>query len=135
MLYQHLDDGLYLVKQQSDSKKVDHFGILDVGDRMGLRHGLYLGPVVIHLLPPSIHIDSIREFGHCEIVQRISDEVGARQRFHLARQHPTYDAVFNNCEHFAIFIATGRRQSPQVQGFAIGVGLALAISYVVSQRS
>jgi hypothetical protein len=134
MPYQHLNDALYLVKQCSGSKVVDHFGILDVGDRMGLHHGLYLEPVVIHLLHPSIHIDLIREFGRCEIISRISDEAGARRRFHLARKNPTYDAIFNNCEHFAIFIATGRRQSPQLQGFVIGVGLAVVAYSAIKSR-
>jgi len=35
--YQGFPDGLYLVMQRSVGKGIDHYGILDIGNRLGVR--------------------------------------------------------------------------------------------------
>ena len=56
MPFQQFADGLYLLLQRSPSKGVDHYGILDVGNR--LRSPIVpIEPVVIHQTPPEIRAD------------------------------------------------------------------------------
>ena len=132
MPYQRIRAGLYLLKQSSGSKKVDHSAIMDVGNRSGRFPDSYFRPVVIHQSPPSIRVVWLDEFGDYDEIYRIEDEVGAAKRLNQALENPRYDLLGNNCEHFALYVATGRRQSPQLQGFAIGVGL-VALAYAATR--
>jgi hypothetical protein len=127
MPYQNLADGLYLLRQWSPEKGVWHFGILDVGNRIknkAIRRGSE--PIVIHQTPPTLKMEWLHETGAWEVLGRISDEKIARVRIKEAANTPMYDLFANNCQHFATFIATGVRQSTQVQaGLAIAGGIAL----------
>jgi hypothetical protein len=127
MPYQHLSDGLYLLRQWSPEKGVWHFGILDVGNRIKNR-SINRGsqPIVIHQTPPTIKMEWLRETGAWEVLGRIADEKIALLRINEAAKNPTYDLFVNNCQHFATYVATGVRQSTQVQvGLAIAGGVAM----------
>lgn len=119
-----LNDGLHLLVQTSVEKGVDHYGILDVGNR--IRHpqvGPFDQPIVIHQTPPAIRIDWLQNTGQWTHLGVITDEAMAIARIHEAGKNPEYDLFGNNCEHFARFVATGRRESRQVQTAAIVTGL------------
>jgi hypothetical protein len=125
-------DGLYLVKQKSPNKGVDHYGIVDIGNRSHIQNsfGFFSRPTVIHQAPPKLRADWFETTGMWTVLGKITDETMARQRLKEAAANPAYDLFGNNCEHFARFIATGKRESTQLQGV---VALAcLAVVAVVA---
>lgn len=132
MPYAGLADALYLVQQPSASKGVDHYGILDVGNR--IRHQDVDGrqPVVIHQTPPSLTLNWLQDTGAWKVLGRITDERDAIDRMNKAWETPNYNLFGNNCEHFARYVATGVRESKQVQSGVFIAGLALLV-YVVSK--
>ncbi len=130
MPYQNLIDGLYLVKTKSVNKGVDHFGILDVGNRLGHPAVDAVHSVLVHQMPPAIRLDWFHEVGGAwEVLGRIEDEQIARDRMNRAFKEPTYDLFGHNCEHFARYVATGKRESIQLQAVGIVVGLA-ALAFI-----
>ncbi len=118
-----LPPGLYLVKQRSPSKGVDHYGVVDTGNRLG--YGWR--PVVIHQTPPAIRIDWLERTGVWLVLGKILDELGAIARIQASLQHRTYDLFGHNCEHFARFVATGRRESHQLQAVVAFAGILTLI--------
>lgn len=116
MPYQNLNDGLYLVSQPTEKNgvRIDHFGILDVGNI--LQHPEVSGehPIVIHQTPPNIRADWLSNAGRWNVLGHITDVAGAMQRLKAAFANPQYDLFGNNCEHFARFVAQGERRSNQI---------------------
>lgn len=86
-------------------------------------------PVVIHQFPPEIRIDWLQDTGQWEVLGRITDEAEAMSRIEMARCSPAYDLVGHNCEHFARYVATGKRESIQVQAAMLVAGL-VALAFV-----
>jgi len=126
MPYQGFADGLYLLKQRSQAKGVDHYGILDVGNRIAhpevnWRHP----PVVIHQTPPRLRLDWLQNTGQWQALGRIDDEGGALARIQQAFQNPKYDLFGHNCEHFARFVVNGKPESTQLQAAVALTGLAV----------
>jgi hypothetical protein len=124
---QGLPDGLYLVKQSSAGKGVDHFGILDIGNLLGVPGADGINPVVVHQTPPRIRHDWFQNTGSWLALGRITDEPFAIARHRMALANPAYDLFGNNCEHFARFIATGVRESKQLQAAGWAVGLTALV--------
>jgi hypothetical protein len=54
----------------------------------------------------------------------ITDEDDAVHRIRRANEDPQYSLLGHNCEHFARYVATGRRESHQVQIIGVIAGLA-----------
>lgn len=132
MPYEQFTDGLYLLKQHSPQKSVDHYGIVDVGNRLGLQNVDGSHPVVIHQTPPAISLHWLQETGNWDVLGKITDEPEAILRMKKALENPKYDLFGHNCEHFARYVATGRRESTQLQ--AVGVVASLvALVYVASR--
>lgn len=127
MPYQNLNDGLYLVRQKSAAKGVDHYGILDVGNRIKHPQVIPVQPVVIHQRPPHIQLDWLQNTGEWMILGVITDEADAITRMNEAVENPNYDLFGHNCEHFARFVATGKRESTQIQVAVVLVGLAALV--------
>lgn len=125
MPFENLDDGLYLIKQRSEAKGVDHFGILDVGNRMRFAN-VFPGqqPVVVHQTPPHVQAAWLQQTGRWEVLGRITDEADAVARMRKARENPQYNLFGHNCEHFARYVATGKRESRQIQVMVAIAGLA-----------
>lgn len=125
MSYQGLGEGLYFLKRPSREKGVDHYGILDVGNR--IRHPEVDGclPVLIHMTPPTLSIEWFEGAEVWTVLGRIEDEAKAIQRIHSASRNPAYHWFGNNCEHFARFVAMGTRESKQVQAGTAIAGLTL----------
>ena len=132
MPYQRLIDGLHLLKQKSQAKGADHYGILDVGNRLRQPNVNGTQPVVIHQTPPSIRLDWLQNTGQWQVLGKITDEVAAIVRINEAAARPDYDLFANNCEHFARYVATGTKESTQLQAVVIVSGLA-ALTYIAIQ--
>jgi len=134
MPYQEYENGLYLVKQKSPEKGVDHYGILDIGNR--LKHPEVDGrqPVVIHQVSPVLKMDWLQNTGNWEVLGRITDETMAIQRMNTAATTPSYDLIGNNCEHFARFVATGKKESQQLQVATLLVGLGVLVYFAVKRK-
>lgn len=136
MPYQGYPDGLYLVAQKSEAKRVDHYGILDIGNRICHPRVDGINPVIIHQTPTTIRIDWFQNTGVWRVLGAVGDEPFALQRLNAAFANPSYDLFGNNCEHFARFVALGMRESTQVKAAVVVAGLAaLTIVVVQGQRS
>lgn len=133
MPYQGYPDGLYLLVKRSESKGVDHYGILDIGNRIEHPHVDGRHPTVIHQTPPSIRLDWLQDTGVWRILGRITDEKHAIQRMMAARSNPAYDLFGHNCEQFARYVATGVHESKQLQ--AVGFVAGLAALAIIAQGS
>lgn len=125
MPYQGYEDGLYLVKQKSIDKGVDHYGILDIGNRIHHPNVDGINPVLIHQTPPHIKLDWLQDTGAWDVQGKITDEKMAIERIKHALKDPAYNLLGNNCEHFSRFVATGKRESTQVQAVVAMAGLAV----------
>lgn len=132
MPYQQYSDGLYLLKQKSEAKGVDHYGILDVGNRINHPQIDGSNPVVIHQTPPSIKLDWLQNTGAWTVLGKITNEEDAKSRMNAAFQTPNYDLFGHNCEHFARYVATGHHESTQLQAAGIVAGLA-ALVFIASR--
>lgn len=119
---QTLNRGLYRVKRASTaSKSVQHAAVADVGNRLGLlppREAVFnqRAVVIVHQTPPvlqyEVHPEGLSD--EWTVEAPIPDETGARDRLEAAKANLKYNALGNNCEHFASFIADGKRASPQL---------------------
>jgi hypothetical protein len=126
--------GLYLVRQKSQVKGVDHYGILDIGNRLRLPNvGWWGDPAVVHQTTPQIRRDPFKGTGQWEVLGKISDEAAAMARLQHALKNPTYSLIDRNCEQFARFVATGVPASTQLQAAAFMLGLT-ALAFVVFRR-
>jgi hypothetical protein len=127
---EEMPHGLYLVSQHNAAKGVDHYGVVDIGNR--LANSLHDGtsPILIHQTPPSIRMDVFA--GTWKSLGKITDEAGAIARINLALEDPRYDLFGHNCEHFARFVATGRRESTQLQATVAVVGGIAAFFWVIA---
>lgn len=130
MPYQGFTDGLYFLKRPCIGKAgLDHYGILDIGNHTRHPQADGIHPVIIEMKPPHLQI---RWFGPSDgiwtIEGPIADEQAAIERLHSAFRSPGYHWFGNNCEHFARFVATGARESRQVQSGVALAGLVLTLT-------
>jgi hypothetical protein len=125
--YQGYPDGLYLVARPSAEKGVDHYGILDIGDRLKVPNADGINPIVVHQCPPSIRADWLQDTGIWQVLGQITDEPYPIQRYHAAIASPAYSFFGHNCEHFARFVATGIHESKQLQAAGWVAGLAVLV--------
>lgn len=135
MPYQGLSDGLYLLRQPSSKAGVYHFGVLDVGNRLALPWATAFHPVIAHQTPPSIRFDLVRDTGAWEMVGRILNEPAALRRLRVALNDALYDLFGNNCEHFARFVATGRRESLQLRTALVALCLTVLLVSIVRSET
>lgn len=135
MPYQNYRDGLYLVRKRSTDKSVDHYGVLDIGNRTQLLEVDQGHPVVIHQTPPAIRIDWLAKTGQWQAITRILDEPAAVARMYQALQNPAYDLFGHNCEQFARYVALGTWESTQLQVAVVaGITAVAVLSFSVNDR-
>ena len=127
MPYQGYPDGIYLLRRPASTKPLDHYAVLDVGNRLGFINSDGRQPVVLHQTPPRIRFDWLQDTGAWEVIGHVLDEEDAIHRLHYALQSPDYALFRNNCEHFARFVATGSHESKQIQASVVMAGLAMLI--------
>jgi len=119
MNVEDLPVGLCLATTDIPNKLGEHYGILDIGNVLG---GAPSGAPILYQLTPSGVVGAPID-QELTIVDWIGDIDAARARFTQALQRPQYDLVTNNCEHFARYVAYGRRESSQVWIAAFGAAL------------
>ena len=126
MPYQDYPDGMYLVKKRSPEKTVDHYAILIIGRRLKQFRIDGRHPVLFHQSPPRLRVDYFQNTGEWQVLGKIVDEGAAILRMtNVAAYKPDYLLLANNCEQVARYVASGRHESTQVQGWMILGGLAL----------
>jgi hypothetical protein len=124
-MFHGYQEGLYLVTQKSIEKGVDHYGILDIGNRTYQPQADGINPVIIHQVKTGLRLDWVQSTGDWKILGKITDEEMALQRLRIAATTPTYNLFGNNCEHFARFVATGKKESTQLQGAVFVIGIVV----------
>jgi hypothetical protein len=122
-----LPDGIYMVWQRSARKGVDHYGVLDIGNQLGIAQADRVTPVVIHQSPPSISLDTVENSGPWYVVGQSGDYEQSRLAFWQACETPDYNLFTNNCEHFARSVVMGRHASSQIQNAVVTGAVVLAI--------
>jgi hypothetical protein len=123
-----------LAKQWSKERGVWHYAIIYWEDWLRLRGGW--NPVV-ELKPGGPDVRRL-ESNEQWTLAPIHDARNARQRLlELLRspQRLRYDAVSNNCEHVAHFVAFGEFRSEQVRGFLVLAGLGVALVLVARKAA
>lgn len=125
-------DGLYLIQRFAKDKGVIHYAILDQGMRLFqiLPQHPYFPARIIHLSPKGFQLEAYDEALGWTIVKKIEDEASAIQRTIEAAKNPDYNLIGNNCEHFARYVADGKRESHQVQ--LVGVLGAIALLVIAA---
>lgn len=127
----NFDEGIYLVKRKSVITPVmEHYGIAILGKYLNYFDSSWKEPKVIHKTNLGVHADSFHSFDW-EKVEKISNSTiyEVIMRTNLS-QYDVYNLLVNNCEHFARFVTTGKKESSQVQN-AFGLGLISLITYLV----
>jgi Lecithin retinol acyltransferase len=126
-------DGIYLLNKPIENpfqKPGRHYGILIKGQRFLEILGIHdRRPIVIHKTNNGIYRDSAETY-EWEILGQVPPHqiTDAMRRMQLSLLSPlNYDLFINNCEHFARFVTTGKKESSQVQGVAVIGGLVLLL--------
>jgi hypothetical protein len=134
MLHHELPDGMYLIVGRAPKKLVDHYGVLDIGNRTGVQGKDDSGPVVIHLTSDVGLLwqprDSILRDWNV-LAGPVVDEAPAIARMNEAAANPAYNLTENNCEQFARYVITGKHESKQLQavGWVAAGAIAAAIFF------
>ena len=129
----HPTRGLFLARRYSSEKGVHHFGILDVGNHLGYEAARE--PVMIHMVSPHVRAEWFSTTGHWDMFEPITDVPGAVARLQQALGLPCYDLVFNNCEHFARYVATGVRESRQVKEVLTLAGVVGIVAFAMTRKA
>jgi hypothetical protein len=135
--YQVLEDGIYLIRQRSIKWGVDHYGVLDIGNRLGLENADGLTPVVIHQALPYIQVCTLADFednGAWEVLEKNLDEYSAAIRLRQACENPDYALFNNNCEQFARYVVSGKRESKQLQTAVVVTGIITLTAIVFEDK-
>lgn len=120
-------EGIYLVKRKgAKSTLYDHYGFAVSGNLLK-NFNLPIGkPKVIHKIDTGI-IQNDFDSHSWEVISKMpNNEIPlAILRTRLSIKDG-YNLLFDNCEHFARFVTTGKKESSQVQNvFGLGIiGLA-----------
>lgn len=123
-------DGIFLVKRKS----VKYTGVYHYGFVVSGKHLAYFDPSwkeskVIHKTNLGVHADTYL-VSDWEIVEKIRDN---QIPFALFRTRLTlydrYNLLSDNCEHFARFVTTGKKESSQVQS-PVGLGILGVVTYL-----
>ena len=133
MPFQGLDDGLYLVKRHIEGKQKGfwHYGVIDIANVSGILQIPGPFPLLIHQIPPGLRSEYIFDFNGFEFMGKVMPEFEheARQRIWETWKNPKYNLFGNNCEHFARYVTTGKKESKQLQAFG-GIAALAAVCVV-----
>ena len=142
----------------TDQGKGGHLAAVDLlpGDHIYVRrtrrlykhHGIYVGNgKVIHVtgsikekVDPEVRETDLSRFLKGGTLRRMEYEerLPASETLRIARRHisdKSYSMIWNNCEHFATYCATGERMSRQVRTAVSGLSsVAAGVVVVVAAR-
>ncbi len=124
------NEGIYLVKRKSVyTPVIEHYGFAVVGKYLKYFDSSWNEPRVIHKTNIGIHADSFNLL-YWEKVEKISEtnipQAIIRTRISVGN---AYNLLLDNCEHFARFVTTGKKESLQVQN-VVGFGLIGWLAYL-----
>lgn len=112
--------GFYLLKQEIPNKGFDHYAVGVIGVWLP-EFAVLSQAVAIDLSPIGIRRQWWLASGPWTVLNYTADVAAASARMSSACRDPRYRAVDNNCEQFARWVVTGRRESRQVQGVVLGL--------------
>ena len=123
---------------ETDLLHGDHIYVKRKG-RFYTHHGIYMGDgKVIHFagsirekIDPVVHETDLFRFLKDGILRRrdYKQRLLASETIRIAREQlsdRSYSMVWNNCEHFATYCATGKKKSQQVKRVLSGLGTVAA---------
>lgn len=123
------EEGIYLVKRKSVyTPLIEHYGIAVIGKYLKNFNPNWNRAKVIHKTNLGIHVDDFEPFGW-EKVEKVT-EANINQAVGRAgiSLYDAYSLISDNCEHFARFVTTGKKESSQVQN-AVVASLAIGGLY------
>jgi hypothetical protein len=134
MTYLDVPKGLYRITRETRKfgGLVWHHAILDNGNRLRHPDAPNGAPVIYHMTTRGIRAEIMGpETWSVNIGAPIQDLEGAKLRIQLTQYNPDYDLLSNNCEHFVNFVATGKKESKQVQvaGLFVAIGALVAVAF------
>ncbi len=122
----------------------DHIYVRRNG-RFYAHHGIYVGKgKVIHLagqirekINPEVHETNLSKFLKGGLLRRRDHKkkLPASETIRIAREQlsvKSYSMIWNNCEHFATYCATGNKKSRQVKRALTGLSAVGAVGIVFS---
>ncbi len=130
-------DGLFLINRLN-TDDFDHAVVFDSGNVLKIVEGntsmIYHLPDNVPLQTPTLdeYLQQRKEDGEFNpqfsFEWECSDIENARNRLlSIYQREEEYNWLFNNCEHFAYEVITGKKKSPQLRGGMIAAGfLAIA---------
>jgi hypothetical protein len=123
---------------ETDLLPGDHIYVKRKG-RFYTHHGIYMGDgKVIHFagsirekIDPVVHETDLSRFLKDGILRRrdYKQRLPASETINIAREQlsdGSYSMIWNNCEHFATYCATGKKKSQQVKRVLSGLGTVAA---------
>lgn len=129
-LSHQFEEGLYIVKRRATLPPgKEHYGIAVVGKYIKDFYPLWNTSMVIHKTNQlGRHCDFFNP-SEWERVEKIPDTHLAQviYRARISWWDP-YDLFLDNCEHWATYVGTGKKESSQVQSF-VKFGLGAAVAY------
>jgi hypothetical protein len=135
MFYQQQTQPLLWLVSQPASLGAKHYGVLVLENSFGLAEPGNAAPYVIHLNQNGIQAGWLEAMPPWALIEPIWDDLGAWARYQEVSQNPNYNLLSYNCEHFARYIATGARESKQVQNTAKALLLGLGVSLLLTANS
>lgn len=124
------ENGIYLVKRKSTYAPFikEHYGVAIIGRYLRNFNPQWNKATVIHKTNLGVRRDNFNPF-EWEKVEKISEQniTDAVNRTGIT-MNDAYDLLSDNCEHFARFVTTGKKESTQVQN-AVKLGIAGVIAY------
>jgi Lecithin retinol acyltransferase len=123
-------DGIYLLRQKSVKYGgIHHYGFAVTGNYLPY-FGFFEGVnKVIHKTNEGVFEENYDPY-EWEILGRMqSNELAVVVKRVQMSLNDAYDLLSNNCEHFARFVVTGKKESSQIQG-AVGWGILGVVTYL-----
>ena len=153
--HQRIEHAMEMKSDHSRSARLAEADLLP-GDHICVRrrgkfythHGIYMGDgKLIHFagsirekIDPVVQETDLSGFLKGEILRRrdYKERLPASETIRIAKEQlsdGSYSMIWNNCEHFATYCATGKKKSWQVKRFLSGLGtVAVGVALFVLTR-
>jgi hypothetical protein len=128
---------IYLFGDDGKDSDWGHSAILDIGNVTG--RSPYGGVCVIHMSNQGLETAPLENYlddhPRTDAIMQIKDTAKADNRIDkfVKEYGSEYDPFFNNCEHFAYYVATGEKKSPTKRNIAANLALLGLTAWVIGQ--
>ncbi|MDJ0578544.1 hypothetical protein [Crocosphaera sp.] len=136
--------GLFLINRL-DTDDVDHAVVFDSGNVLEIKIEEIGNKSVIYHLPKNktLHSPTLEEYlkkrreqGDCnpqfsfqgKCVDQVGIQAAKSRLIKIHQRKEEYNWLFNNCEHFAYEVMTGKKKSPQLRSGMAVAGLLAIVS-------